>query len=142
MFLPKDDGITHVNVYSQGQTKLGRALSNFTRAPFEVPEHGKFESIEGYWYWLGCKDDRLRFAVGYAAKKLGRELKASDWNNEPDFKAYIITALKAKLDAHPWIKDALKLNSLPLAHYYVFNGFMKDESRRAEWILAVFKEYA
>lgn len=28
-YSPIDDGVTHINVYSKGRTKLGRDLSNF-----------------------------------------------------------------------------------------------------------------
>ena len=48
-FLPAEDGITHVNVYSRGLTTLGRWLSNFAHCPIET-EDGPFASIEGYWY--------------------------------------------------------------------------------------------
>jgi len=138
MLNPSGDGITHVNVYSKGKTELGRLLSNFARTPFELKDHGKFESVEGYWYWLGCKNDRLRTLSGFAAKQQGRLLKAADWNNEPEFKACIQRAIKAKLEAHPRINELLKANSLPLVHYYVFGSVVHDETVRGQWILDCF----
>jgi hypothetical protein len=75
--VPSEDGIGHINVYSKAKTKLGRELSNFSFSPFTHPEDGKFNSIEGYWYWLGCKQEKLRKVWGYAAKRLGREYGGS-----------------------------------------------------------------
>ena len=43
-----NDGVTHINVYSQGKTSIGRALSNFSPLGFNHPKHGHFESVEGY----------------------------------------------------------------------------------------------
>jgi hypothetical protein len=132
---PRDDGVTHVNVYSRGATLLGKLLSNFASVRFTVPEHGTFDSIEGYWYWLGCKDDRLRSLSGYAAKKVGRELRSSDWPSSPDFKSRILTALQAKYDASPTLRRLLSLNRLPFEHYYVFGDHVVDEKARNQWLL-------
>lgn len=66
------DGVTHINVYSRGETAVGRWLSNFTRCSLET-EDGNFESIEGYWYWLTTHDCELRELHGFLAKKVGRE---------------------------------------------------------------------
>ena len=69
----EEDGITHVNIYSQGKTKLGKWLSNFSHTPIDT-EDGHFESIEGYWYWLvtdNINKDILRGLYGYEAKKPG-----------------------------------------------------------------------
>lgn len=71
MIDPNEDGISHINVYSKGRTGIGRFLSNFTFYPIHTVD-GEFHSIEGYWYWLTCRDDRLRYLHGYEAKKLGR----------------------------------------------------------------------
>jgi hypothetical protein len=49
---PSEDGVTHINVYSRGNTELGRLLSNFAHTPFSHPEFGEFASVEGFWYWL------------------------------------------------------------------------------------------
>jgi hypothetical protein len=118
-----NDGITHINVYSGGRTELGRIMSNFAYTPFRLPDDGAFNSVEGYWYWLSCKDDRLRNAVGYTAKTLGRYLRAPDWPIDPEFRVRVLSALTAKLDQNPEIKTLMRsTNLLPLEHYYVHNG--------------------
>lgn len=133
---PGDDGLTHVNVYSQGRTELGRLLSNFAHTPFTGPD-GEFASVEGYWYWLGAREhpmrERLRTLSGFAAKKFGRTLRAPDWPKGPEFQAKIRAALQAKAQQHPRIRKLLGECPLPLAHYYVFNGRVRPAG--GEWIL-------
>lgn len=115
---PIEDGVTHINIYSKGQTALGRLLSNFAHTPFTIPE-GTFQSVEGYWYWILTKDERLKDKVGYAAKKLGKSLlKVEDQVTEDQLRI----AYKAKLEQTSGLREMLENNKLPLVHYYVQNG--------------------
>lgn len=117
IYNPKNDGIDHINVYSKGQTNLGRTLSNFAFSPFRIPFMGKFRSIEGFWYWCGTKNEKLRELYGFEAKKVGRSLfKVANW---PD-KRLLKIAYKAKLKSHPILKQRLKEESLPFVHYYIY----------------------
>ena len=132
----EEDGITHVNIYSQGKTKLGKWLSNFSHTPIDT-EDGHFESIEGYWYWLvtdNINKDILRGLYGYEAKKTGRELRGSDWQESDEFKNKICKAIKTKIKSNQEMFNLLKDNKLPLVHYYVFNGFVK-EPKEGKWII-------
>ena len=95
------DGIDHINIYSKGKTLIGRQLSNFAEIPFDHPKHGKFMSVEGYWYWLSCKDDILRKLSGFKAKEYGREIGANDWCDNLEFKENIKLAIKSKLEQNP-----------------------------------------
>ena len=131
---PGEDGITHINVYSKGKTELGVALSNFTYAPFIHPEDGEFNYVEGYWYWLGCKDDRLRKLCGYKAKELGRELRAKDWREDEETKRKVRLALDAKIKQDPLLQRLLKESSLPFEHYYVY-GDKLVEVKKGRWVL-------
>lgn len=135
----KDDGKTHINIYSKGLTELGRFLSNFAYAPITLPE-GVFASIEGYWYYLGLGDDvperkALMSLYGVQAKLRGRELGSLDWPVEvPNFKAKILDAIRIKLQTYPSMLKALKENNLPLTHYYVYgNKLVKVPA--ADWIV-------
>ena len=124
---PKKDGIDHINVYSQGQTELGRLLSNFAHTPFTCSD-GKFESVEGYWYWLLSKHperDRLRSLHGFMAKQVGRELitdRSETDSNHQGFHEKIYNAYAAKLASNPRVKELLKASELPFKHYYVYSG--------------------
>ena len=120
--VPSKDGITHINVYSKAHTKLGKDLSNFSFSPFVHPEDGPFKSVEGYWYWLGVQDDKLRKVWGYAAKRLGRELGAPDWMSSKDFKRKVKLALRAKISQNPKLSNQLKTSTLPLTHYYYYGS--------------------
>jgi len=142
---PALDGVTHVNVYNRGRTALGRDLSNFAPLGFALPDHGSFASVEGYWYWLTVpKDsplrDRLRTLSGFTAKKLGRDLRGRDWDLNDAFRANIVRALNAKLDAHPELVTGIRATTLPFWHYYVFGDTVHDLSMESKWMLDVFDQ--
>ena len=135
-YSPEEDGITHINVYSKGLTELGKFLSNFARQKFECDD-GSFESIEGYWYWLGSDHsdkDKLRNLYGWKAKEFGREIKSLDWQDSEEFKEKIRKAITIKLNNNPTMLQSLKQNKLPLAHYYNYGGKVV-EVKNGEWIL-------
>ena len=113
------DGVTHLNIYSDSMQKLGRDLSNFGFSPFRHPDHGVFNSVEGYWYWLSRQDDRLRAVYGVEAKQLGRSLKKVVTYSDEEFQGFVKDALTAKLESHPHILRQLEQMRLPLTHYYV-----------------------
>ena len=131
---PAEDGVTHINVYSKGRTELGRFLSNFARAPFDHPEHGRFESVEGLWYWLTARDDRLRSVWGWEAKRLGRELRGEDWVDAPEFRRDIRIGIAAKLATYPDMADMLGRSTLPLAHYYTYDDKV-IEPAQGRWVI-------
>lgn len=136
MIDPEKDGIDHINVYSKGKTELGKFLSNFTYCRINT-EDGPFNSIEGYWYWLGCKDERLRNAFGFKAKQIGREVGASDWQDGDVFKRKICDAISAKMQTPEFFKvldRSLNLEGLPLKHYYNYGGKVV-EPEDGKWII-------
>lgn len=139
---PEMDGIDHINIYSKGNTPLGKFLSNFEYAPI-VTEDGHFYSIEGYWYWLGTnhKDkDSLRKLSGYSAKQKGRELKALDWQDTDEFKRKIKAAIDIKLETFFEFRYLLEETKLPLKHYYVYGGKV-IEPKEASWIIQHIESY-
>jgi hypothetical protein len=110
------DGVHHINIYSKGKTELGRWLSNFAHSPIDLPEDGHFESIEGYWYWLGTRDERLRTTYGFRAKEIGRQRKPSQ--NPVDFEERIKRALDTKLKSNLAMLTEFAVSILPFRHYY------------------------
>lgn len=122
-----EDGITHINTWSKGKTELGRLLSNFAYAPFKHPEYGTFNSLEGFWYYISTGEvcDELRMLHGYEAKKRGQQL--TDCRDDiPEFKELIIQATYCKLVDNPEILDMLINSTLPLVHYCVYDGKIKQ----------------
>lgn len=135
MRIPEEDGITHINIYSKAQTSLGRFLTNFSHSPIET-EDGHFESIEGYWYWLGCthKDkDKLRKLSGFKAKQVGRELRALDWQDSPEFKRKICDAITYKIKNSKFLQEFLD-SKLPFCHYYNYGGKVV-EPEDGRWVI-------
>ena len=138
------DGITHINIYSAGETELGRALSNFSYFPFEMPEDGHFNCIEGYWYWLLIPESNprrndLRVCQGHIAKQLGRDLLREYINAPPlvtpapVFKKKILTAIRMKAE-NPKLRKMLVESSLPFDHYYVY-GNKKVKPSEHWWVI-------
>lgn len=139
MIKPNKDGIDHINIYSKGKTELGRFLTNFSYSPI-ITEDGEFNSIEGYWYWLGSKDESLRKLYGFKAKQKGREVKAPDWIETKEFKEKILKAIDFKIQNNPKFLKQLIECELPLKHYYVY-GSKVVEPKQGKWILEHLEKY-
>lgn len=125
------DGVHHINIYSKGKTEIGRWLSNFAYSPIQT-QHGWFNSVESYWYWLTTLNDRLRELHGFPAKKLGKESEKIMEYSEEAFKEKIKKALDVKLKTNPrWVAEQV---NLPLRHYYEYGG-KKIEKQEYNWIV-------
>lgn len=143
MINPELDGIEHINIYSRGRTELGRLMSNFAYSPFVHPRFGQFNSVEGLWYWLSVQDspeaEELRELHGYAAKKLGRELRGADWSPEEslflDFRQEIRTAISVKVAANLTLIRLLEESTLPFVHYYIIHDKVIDRTEEESWII-------
>ena len=129
---PQEDGVTHINVYSKGKTRLGQLLSNFAHTPFHHPTYGYFASVEAFWYWYSAwtrfevKFDALRATHGFQAKKMGLTLREEQLQLKTplpaaiDFEQQVKTALLAKLEENVELRNKLSRNTLPLIHYYTW----------------------
>lgn len=132
---PEMDGIDHINIYSKGNTALGRQLTNFAPAGFDHPQHGRFESVEGYWYWLstGMKHDQLRTLYGFQAKKRGKEFPKIHVDN---FEKEIQKAIYLKITQSKIIMYGFIRSTLPFQHYYSYGGKVV-EVKEYEWIVDI-----
>ncbi len=143
LYQPVNDGIDHVNVYSKSKTELGRFLSNFTYSPVHT-EDGFFATIEGYWYWLGTGDERLRlYTKGWECKRLGKSLGVTKIDQSV-FKQKILKALDLKLVSRPEKLTQLQMLDLPLTHYYYFGSITNPriiQVTDCDWILDHFRKY-
>jgi hypothetical protein len=126
------DGVDCINIYSKGKTDLGKFLSNFTYC-FIRTEDGFFKSVEGYWYWLSCKDEKLRDLYGYAAKKYGREIGAKDWIDSDEFQRKITLAIKTKIMNSNYLDEFIR-SDLPFVHFYDFGGKIV-EPKEGKWVI-------
>jgi hypothetical protein len=132
IYKPTNDGVDHINIYSRGKTELGKLLSNFAFSIFEHPHHGKFTSVEGYWYYLktGCLYyQELSGLYGFKAKAVGKKLEVV---GHPDFDFQIELALWCKVMQNPYIKERLRESTLPFAHYYYYGNASNPAIRRVK----------
>lgn len=136
-FDPKEDGITHINVYSMGKTELGQFLSNFYYAPIYT-EDEYFASIEGYWYWISTKDDALREMSGIQAKRYGQKIGGKDWIETREFQTKIKLAIVNKIETHGRTEDVV-YSELPFTHYYNFGGKIVAP-KQGQWIVDFLNE--
>lgn len=143
---PATDGIDHINVYSNGNTELGRLLSNLAHTPFTHSIYGNFASVEGFWHWIGTgmQHDILRTLHGINALKKGRTYDKVYIDN---FEEIIKSGIEAKINTYPLLKIGLITNKLPLAHYFVFkhkqNGLDRIvHQKQFRWIVAHLEHYA
>jgi NAD-dependent DNA ligase len=140
---PLDDGKTHLNIYSKGKTWLGRELSNLSRNALSHPSFGTFSSLEGYWYWLGTgkKHDVLRDLTGVLAKKEGKALERVF---NPFFQKEFKQGMICRLLKNHQLFEALRENTLPLAHYYYYgdesNCKVIDVSETHQWQLDYYQQ--
>jgi hypothetical protein len=131
------DGTTHINIYSKGQTELGRLLTNFALSPFEC-QHGRFASVEGYWYWLTTRDESLRGLYGFMAKDKGKKAFVT-YDIEPElFRKLIRIALWCKAMQTPGLIEKLISTQLPFQHYYVYGD--KKVAAGYEWITQTWED--
>ena len=141
--LPFEDGIYHINIYSQGKTELGKMLSNFAKFPIQTAD-GNFLSVEGYWYYLSISEneprrEELRTVYGFEAKRLGKEilLQTNNGKNsrrDENFEEKILKAIwyKFRRNAH-LLKP--EYNSLPFEHYYNYNGKVINVKHKYLWMI-------
>ncbi|QAX96204.1 hypothetical protein [Vibrio phage vB_VmeM-Yong XC32] len=153
---PNRDGYDHINVYSKGQTEIGRALTHFADLSFSHPDFGYFKTVEGAWYFIRttmldkawpadvkAKIDKLKSARGYEAKKLGKEIlatvKEEEWVGFPEeeFRDEIHFCNRLKLQSNSRTAQLFSETSLPLVHYYVFGEGEKAIARPGshQWVL-------
>lgn len=121
LYTPNKDGIDHINVYSKALTEAGRKLTNYSHAPFDHPLYGKFESMEGFWFWLssGKQFNKLRNLHGFKANQLGKIVCSKGSVKIDNFKEIILEAMRVKLRQNPHILQLLvETGDLPLVHYY------------------------
>ncbi len=140
-----EDGSTHINIYTKGNTELGRSLSHFAYTPFTHPYFGPFNCMEGFWYFMrnGRTDDSLRYLTGMRVKLQGRSVR-SQWY--PDFKQDILAANYCKVMQHEKIKKTLIESTLPFDHYYIFSARNAKASdilinpRDSDWLVKGWEE--
>jgi hypothetical protein len=137
------DGEDHINIYSKGETELGKYLSNFAYVPFKHPYDGEFKSVEGYWYYNLTNYDYLKELYGFKAKQVGREYleiinpEGDEWQvNETHIKIAILCKLT---QGEPKMLKEFIQSELPFRHYYKY-GDKIVEPKEGKWIVKFFED--
>jgi len=137
---PLNEGKDHINIYSKSIVPLGRALSNFAHIPFAHPEHGLFQSVEGFYYWLltGKKYHKLKDGWGLDVKKMGQALPVAV-KIDNKFKEQIQYAIGLKVLQNQNLKDLILHSTLIFTHYYYFGDInkpkIKDMSKEHKYMI-------
>lgn len=120
------DGVDHINVYSKGDTELGRLLSNFAHTPFTGGGR-QFASVEGWWHWYctGKKLHHLAGLYGFRAKQEGRKYKRIQVPN----RKVLLPVYKRKIECNDYIHEMLVESTLPFTHYFNYG----DKIVQTEW---------
>lgn len=142
---PMDDGITHIDIYTKGKTRLGRLLTNLADIPVHHPIYGTFRCAEGLWYYLktGCQFECLRAMTGFEAKKFGTS-KPTVWMD--DFKEQFKLGLINKIVSHQELYEAFVSSELPFEHYYFYSSNKPNvppkviEPKDVRWLTEFFTE--
>lgn len=129
---PREEGITHINIYSKANSTLGRFLSNWSPCDINT-SIGKFISIEGLIFYMGSFDEQLRDVVGFEAKQLGEKLDRGIRLPDDIFKRIVIEGMESKIQAlKPPFKKEFIRSVLPLTHYYCY-GTKVIEIPKWQW---------
>lgn len=128
MINPEEDGATHINIYSKGKTEIGKWLSNFTHSPVVI-DGVTFNSLEAYWVYLCTDNLAVAPLSGYLAKKFGQDHTRVKEIGQEKIKKAIDIKLKTYLDKAKELSQTI----LPLEHYYVYGGKVKDAGYK--WII-------
>lgn len=139
MYNVKQDGITHINMYSKGQTRYGQMLSNFYAYDIHTAD-GWFKSVEGYWGYLSidpeCPErNKFHGLYGMMAKTLKDDLSRQyGIRRIDDFNERILKAIWYKMRRHEYM-CCPEYNGLPVVHYYVYGDKIIDKTNDYPWLI-------
>ncbi len=143
-FLMANDGKDHINISNNGNTQLGKLLSDYAYTPFRHPYFGPFDSLIGFMYWrtTGNQHDELRYLSGHRARTYGMS-KAEQRIVDPHVHADIVAALYQKIIQFEGLKEMVVANSLPYDQYYEWGPMkMLVSPRNHKRIVAGMQEIA
>jgi hypothetical protein len=139
-----NDGWNHINIWEDGDTQLGRALSHMAHLPFTHSTLGAFSSIEGLWFYVQAQvpDEALRTKSGLLAHSAGRRVKTKQIE---DFRVIIAQANWEKINAYPDLAADMLATNLRFEKYYIVNSVGPDNGKRqrtvnSPWMIAMFEE--
>lgn len=146
------DGIDHINIYIQGKTELGRALSMEYEKRFVHPVLGPFNSLTNYWAYVKSKSRSNVYRVRNASSCLTALKRNKDMRDTVEnFRAIIVRGCWYRVFGNPKLLELMKNSTLPFQMYYIkkeheSNGNLsveyevKVQHRYSWWLLNGFEE--
>jgi hypothetical protein len=134
------DGVTHINLSINGETKLGRQLAHFSDVGFVHPHFGPFNGMEGFWHYINSveRDDELRHLIGHAAKKYSKQLTKV---KVVGFQEIITVANFYRIEQNPELQKMFLDSTLPFDDYYYHdNGPVAIRPKGHGWVVNMFEE--
>lgn len=97
-----------------------RLLSNLAHTPFDHPNFGRFESVEGFWFWYGGGGEEFRNLHGFECKTLGSKIKNRVYKD--DFEDQLFICLCFKIFQNDNVLELVRRIDKPLVHYFTYGG--------------------
>lgn len=121
-FQPEYDGIDHINVHSNGATELGRKLNNLAHTPFTHSQWGRFNSVEGFYWWVVTDGTfpQLKYLHGHTLRREIRLLGLPLLKVDKDSVSYLKDAIRLKITQNYQLGSKLVDCYLPLTCYTVY----------------------
>lgn len=141
------DGISHINIYSRGKTKLGKQLTNMYHFKF-IYDNVEFISVEQAWHFYKfCKYPELANKI----LKLDSSFKCLDFakaNKQNDidtqsvmFKELMKDVIRTRLECDEPLMNLLRNSWLPFEHYYAYSSKIHDQRHKYEWLINIFEDF-
>lgn len=129
----KGDGVDHINIFREGKTALGRDLEHGSSLPLKHSIFGKFNTVEGFWYYIQSeeRDDRVRQLSGM---KLNRFIKQLTTTRVYNFRAIILDANYQRIQQHPQLRNGLIESTLPFDAYSVNDAGIRIRPPYFKWL--------
>lgn len=137
-FDPNDDGVSHINIYTKGRTKLGRLLSHMSDLHVEI-DNEHFHCLEGYWHFLRTGSIHTRFKIlnGFEAKRYAKTVPTV-WNK--DFRTEFLKGIALRLEQNSVLINLLNETNLRLVQYHHHNGKV-TVPKDTEWYIYPYLKY-
>lgn len=135
-----EDGVDIINIWENGDTELGRALSHSVKLSFTHDQYGRFCNMESFWQYIRSveRDDRVRVLHGYKLKAFAKKLT---FKRVPDFHAVIMDANWQKVQQYPQLLEELRDSTLPFDCFYYYNkSDVRIRPAFADWIIYGYSE--
>lgn len=114
------DGVDHINIYSHGQSPLGRELSLETKCKFKHPILGPFTSMTGYWTFVKSYSHSDAYRNKPAKSCLFLSKKQGDIKKQViNFTSIILEGMFYRIVSDNKLVEEIKESTLPFDMYYV-----------------------